>query len=419
MYDILYQYNLDFSTWVYLSSLLIVTLYFKFNSLWRFRNLDVLLLVAVSPGVLMIREGGAEPAGYVWLFAVGLLFLVRLLLDSAMIRRPLLEPNLNTSGLTFLGTALLVFLISQVATRAGPRQTGSQPPRPLPEGRFPLLDPLVDSQAEVARRDESRPDAAVPTTDGLEVTGRTLAIVSQFLIVIGLVLAGQRHFGNVGTGIGMATLYLLFPPTALLVGRADHALPAACLLWAVVSYRFPLLAGLWLGAAGGLIYYPLLLLPLWAAFYWERGLIRILIGTAIGSVVIIAVGAGLVGFGAYAQSVGQAFGLDGSTPETGLWGTVFDPVYRLPVEVAYVVMCGSFALWPPRKNLGTLMSCSAAVLLGTQLWQPHGGGTYIGWYLPILLLTVFRPNLEERVALTSLRLGGKAASRPVAARQPA
>ena len=44
----------------------------------------------------------------------------------------------------------------------------------------------------------------------------------------------------------------------------------------------------------------------------------------------------------------------------------------------------------------------AAVMLGTQFWHPGAGGIYVGWYLPLLLLTVFRPNLEDRVALSVL-----------------
>ena len=79
--------------------------------------------------------------------------------------------------------------------------------------------------------------------------------------------------------------------------------------------------------------------------------------------------------------------------------------YRIPVLAAYAVMCLSFAFWPSPKNLGTLLSCSAAVMLGTQFWQVNAGGTYVAWYLPLLLLTIFRPNLEDRVALATLGEG--------------
>ena len=65
----------------------------------------------------------------------------------------------------------------------------------------------------------------------------------------------------------------------------------------------------------------------------------------------------------------------------------------------------TLAIWPAQKNLGTLLSCSAAVMVATQFWHGYGGGLYMGWYLPLTLLTVFRPNLEDRVALAVLGEG--------------
>ena len=55
------------------------------------------------------------------------------------------------------------------------------------------------------------------------------------------------------------------------------------------------------------------------------------------------------------------------------------------------------------KNLGTLLSCSTAVMLATQFWHAHYGSLYMAWYLPLLILTIFRPNLEDRVALSAVR----------------
>ena len=57
----------------------------------------------------------------------------------------------------------------------------------------------------------------------------------------------------------------------------------------------------------------------------------------------------------------------------------------------------TLAIWPAQKNLGTLISCSGAVMVATQFWHGFGGGLYMGWYLPLLLLTIFRPNLEDRI----------------------
>ena len=92
----------------------------------------------------------------------------------------------------------------------------------------------------------------------------------------------------------------------------------------------------------------------------------------------------------------------------GIWDqqlSGWSPYYRIPLLVAFVALASSMALWPAQKNLGTLLSCSAAVMVATQFWHGYGGGLYMGWYLPLTLLTMFRPNLEDRVALAVLGEG--------------
>ena len=83
--------------------------------------------------------------------------------------------------------------------------------------------------------------SAVPLVD--RVTARVVSILSQLAIVIGMVLVGLRHFDSIKTGIAAATLYLLLPYTAMWTGSVTHALPGALLVWAIVFYRWPLLAG--------------------------------------------------------------------------------------------------------------------------------------------------------------------------------
>ncbi len=79
-----------------------------------------------------------------------------------------------------------------------------------------------------------------------------------------------------------------------------------------------------------------------------------------------------------------------------------EPAFRYPVLAAFLALCGSLALWPPQKNLGTLLCCSAAVMLGVQYWHLYQGGLYMGWYLPLMVLAIFRPNLEDRVAISAV-----------------
>jgi hypothetical protein len=498
---LLYYKPVGATTWAYLSSLLIIALYFKFSRLWSVRNLDLIGLILLAPGLVFIIYGQNRhadiysQAGYIWLFAVGGLFLVRMLLDPMMVRRPLLEPNLSVGGLTFLGLSLLMFFMANVLTEDTPRdKTLSQGNPTAVEPETPAVQPTVQPTTQPPNSGGEKPvepesaatanDAATgtaagtgtgtatdkpenaPVEEALQVygpgfpwlfdigqqatrllfgadskqpapaneheannlqislrraTARTVTICSYLAIVLGLVFIGFRHFDNVKTGIAAAVVYLLLPYTAFLTGRylaigvgqdvttgvgqAYHVLLAALLVWAFAMYRRPLVSGILLGLAIGMFYYPIWLLPLWCSFYWQRGVVRF--GAGVVAMLLLLVG--VLYFHPHSHSfmtdLQQMFGAlwPRSDHLVGFWGLKYnDSVYRIPVLVAFIAMCVTLAIWPAQKNLGTLLSCSTAVMLGAQFWHPLGGGQLIGWYLPLMLLTIFRPNLEDRVALSVL-----------------
>ncbi len=458
---LVYYERVSPTTWVYLSSLLMISLFFKFNRLWSVRNLDLIGLILLAPGLLLVIYGqektsqSYEQAGYIWLFSIGGLFLIRMLLDPLMVRRPLLEPNLSVGGMTFLGLSLLIFLMANVAadkpferatlkrpvaeatdipmaespsalqTEAN-AQTAAGPPTEEPLVLYGPGYPWVFEIFQLPTRflfpgeHQAAASTAVSAATGgrtpVELaTTRVVAILSYLAIVIGLVVIGYRHFDNIKTGIAAAVMYLLMPYTAVLTGRymdtpngigqVYHVLLAALLVWAVAMYRRPLISGILLGLAIGMFYYPVFLLPLWCSFYWQRGMVRF----SVGVVSMIAMLVVILYFHHYGPSfsadVRQMFGWVFPRMENlkGFWGlSVNDPVYRIPVLAAFVAMCLTLMIWPAQKNLGTLMSCSAAVMLGIQFWHALGGGQLLGWYLPLTLLTIFRPNLEDRVALSVL-----------------
>ena len=419
--------QLDPTTWVYLSSLLTIAIYFKFSRVWSVRNLDLLGLIALAPGLQLAQMSGTtQQIGFVWLFCVSGFFLIRLLMDPMMVRRPLLEPNLSPGGLTFIGVSLLVFLMVNVVTKKptesdldGARRSDEIVSRSsTPEGDaslaqhgpgYPLLYLVASIPNKTLVKNDADGDPDAPNQSGLsvhEATARSMAILSHLAVVIGIVAIGARHFDNVRTGISAAALYLMLPYTALMTGRVDHVLPAALLVWAVFAYRRPAIAGGLLGLAAGAIYYPVFLLPLWLGFYWQRGLFRFTLGFLTTLAVLVATLAFTSNnLDAFLAQTKQMFGWTSLSPEhvEGFWA--FNEAagpYRISVLAAFAVLCGGLALWPARKNLGTLLSCSAAVMLGTQFWHAQGGGLYMCWYLPLLLLTIFRPNLEDRIALSVL-----------------
>ncbi len=455
MSQFLFQYHaVSPSTWVYLSSLLMIGLFFKFSRLWSVRNLDLLMLILLAPGLLLIHFGqikrfelgvpsrpqtspteiGADAAttaqpktnapppaassadatsalavpaevakiellGYSWLLGLGVLWFIRMLLDTRLIRRPLLSPNLSVGGMAFIGAAIFLFLMANVVNdgRMGRR---------VPEGRnSDSINARMEQILTFQQPDRGPGYAALdlmPTS-----AKKVVVILSHLAIIVGIVLVAYRHFGNIANGIGAATLYLMLPYTSQMTGRVDHFLPAALLVWAVFFYRRPAISGLLVGAAFGCVYYPLFLLPLWISFYWHRGAFRFLLGVATALVALTVVLRMTQESQQFVSDVQRMFGIFLPEMENleGIWNTRiggWDPVFRLPILVATCVFSVSLFPWPAQKNLGTLISCSAAVMLASQFWHGFGGGLFIGWYLPLTLLMIFRPNLEDRVAQTML-----------------
>ena len=68
MDKILSGWAVNDATWLYLSFVLTVTVYFRFSRVFSLRNADLILLLAISPGILLVHQGSAS--GFVWLFGL-------------------------------------------------------------------------------------------------------------------------------------------------------------------------------------------------------------------------------------------------------------------------------------------------------------------------------------------------------------
>ena len=278
---ILKGYEVNSATWFYLSLLLIVAVFFRFRRLWSLRNLDLLLLLSVSPGLLILSHASGMPVttkpeieavrsvetfGYGWLFVATGLFLVRLFLDSWFRRRPLIEQNLNSAGLTFLCVSAFVFQVTRVATES-PAATTVAAVRQA-EGLLSREDSHERTSAGPAQRLLSATGVAAarlvaePSVAEL-VAARVMACLSHLAVVLGLVFLGRRHLGDIRLGVSMATMYLLLPCTAYQVNHVAHVMPAALVIWALTFYHKPMIAGGLMGLACGTVFFPAFLLPLW------------------------------------------------------------------------------------------------------------------------------------------------------------
>ncbi len=377
-----------------------------------------------TPGNPLNDGQRLQRSGYYWLFAVAALFLIRMLFDPLLVRRPLLEPNLSIGGLVFMACSLMIFLFANIITakpntsdlriaqdsvrmlqRENAGEEGTQQLRQSGPGyRLLYLFPIIPSFSDSQQIMETDSDPEL-NMDRYVIASRSLAIVSQNLIVLGLVLFGFMHFKSFRTGVGMATIYLMLPYTAMYTGHVMHALPASLLIWALVLFRRPVVAGIFIGLATGVSYYALFLLPLWMSFYWEKGRTRFLIGFLCSLSICVF---GLIftssDVGDFFTQLQAMFGFwlplrDGLD---GIWALGWNQWYRVPLLVAFMALSISFAFWPGQKNLGTLISYSCVVMAAVQFWHGFGGGQLMAWYVPLALLAFFRPNTSGRIAKVEL-----------------
>jgi hypothetical protein len=387
------------TTWFYFSALLAVALFFKFSRFLSVRNWDVLSLFLLVPGLLLVTQPGWAVVGYAWLFGGSAYYLGRCLLDLTLVQRPALAPNLTLGGLAWLAGALFVSLAAVAVNRGS--DGNSSPP---PAGKDPVLTTVAEKQATNLVDSQAQANN-VHAFDAQRWVGHSLALLCHLAVFAGLVVVGWRHFNDLHAGMAAATFYLLLPYTALHVEQWHHVWPMALVVWAVVCYRKPCLAGLLLGLAAGTVYFPLLVLPVWGSFYWRRGTGRFLASFALTfGLCLAATGLILWYDNELARSIQSLRTLpdwqpwlDPDPATRGFWtGMRWAAAYRLPVFVTCMALMVTTTFWPAPKNLAHVLALSAAALIGVQFWYADQGGVYVLWYLPLLLLIVFRPNLSDR-----------------------
>jgi hypothetical protein len=377
-----------------------VALFFKFSRLLSMRNWDVLTLFLLVPGLLLLADGPQNKYwGYLALLGASGYYLVRCLVDLTLVRRPALAPNLSLGGLVWMACTLFVGLIA-VAVRAPEELTES--------GETPAgLDAARRQGEKFIRQTPAGVDESTVEL-GAE---RGFTVACHLLIVVGLALVGWRHFEDLHAGVAAATFYLLLPYAYLLmprttlgVGRWHDAWPMALMIWMVLAYRRPRLAGAFLGLAAGSAFFPVLLLPVWLSFYWKRGAGRFALSFLLSAGICLAVLGGMLWFnGELPEALRTGWTSTAWQPwrqpragTRGLWGDIPTQwAYRLPIFLAYAALLSITSFWPSPKNLAHVLALSAALLLGIQFWYADQGGVYVLWYLPFLLLLVFRPNLSS------------------------
>jgi hypothetical protein len=369
------------------------------------------------------RTTGDSSPAYRWstlvLLGVTLILVLRLVVDESLTRRPRLDQNLNHAGLTFL--CIPAFLLPMVgvflnnpsyhtitALKHGVallERKEADPVQP-PDGATgpaPTETLIAAGGAAVAQLSGKLPDeigtASVPALVEQWIA-RILVVIAHALVVAGLVQIGRQHFGHWQLGVAMACLYLLLPCTTVKVHELNQAIPAACLIWAISSYRHPVVSGILLGLASGTLFFAAFLLPLWAVFYGRRGGVKFLVSVLAVTAVLIS---------CLMFTSGDADSFLSKLVTTANWtvyrllddtaaggdASLSQLFIRIPMAAVFFVMLTAMTVLPRPRNLENLLANSTSLIVAAQMWYPDDIGTYVLWYLPLFLLVIFRPRLDK------------------------
>jgi hypothetical protein len=407
-------------TWLFLSLLGCVTLFFKFSRVWSVRNLDLLLLFALAPGMLLIVGNPAHHpwSAYILLFLGSALWFVRCLLDLGLSRRPLLEPNLNAAGLLCLSVGLLGLLLAETVSL--PVEEGAARNPAEPSGREDRPPPAAGT--DFAAVQQVIKIAPLPSSLKRElphvIVQRVLASLAHLGLVIGLLAIGWRHFERPITGMAMAACYLLLPYTRMALVDSGQLISAALIVAAIFWHARPALAGALVGLAAGWLPACLGLIALWCGFFRGRGAVRF---TAVAVLVVTAcalLGHSVPPVGDWARALGaRSIAEVGLLPQfeprsSGSFWVSIDSSYRLPVLIAYLALVIFTMLWAAEKGLAELVALSALLLVASQFWYLDKGGALVMLYLPLAITMMFRPTLTSRRASAPARTRRSRGSAP-------
>jgi hypothetical protein len=392
--------------WLFLALVGCVTLFFKFSRVWSVRNLDLLLLFVLVPGMFQIVANPARHpwSAYIWLFVGSGLWLVRCLLDLGLTRRPILEPNLSAPGLLCLSVSILGLLLVETVTlpvdegaARNPAEPSGREDRPpnAPGNDHPTVKSVISSAEPFL---PSLLKRQLPQV----IVSRVLAALAHIALVLGLIAIGWKHFERPISGFAMATCYLVLPYTRMSLVDSGQLISSALIVLAVLFHTRPVLAGALIGLAAGWIPACLGLIALWCGFLRGRKALRFA-GASL-AVVLVCAGLGLwvPGLREWASALGARsiaevglFPMSEPISQGSFWVSI-DSSFRLPVLIAYLALVIATTFWPAEKNLAELISLSAALLVASQFWYLDKGGTLVMLYLPLAIAVMFRPTLSAR-----------------------
>lgn len=439
------------TTWLYMSLIIAIAAYFQFKKPVSLRNLDLLLLYLFAPVMLFLKQmqsnsemllriwaDSLNPAmlygdfvsklqlpgdwglpvllsiaanrscnpelieksafprffpdqiwlAYALLLVLSALLMIRLFCEFFIRRRAHTEVNFSRPAILWL-IAMMVFILIAKSLLSVDEGLVSK-------NKSLILQRLTDSITSAAQQSNPELRNRIPTI---------FALASHAAIVGGIFGITAWHFRSWSLGFHATLLYLLLPYTALNLRELSHSMPSVFILIALLSYRWPVIAGLWLGAASALSYFPGLLLPMWFFFYRSgHGRFRFLFAFLIVLITLISIYIVSNGWDetlrALRERIEWQAWLAADKPDTeGLWIRGYlHQAYRIPIFLGYMVLVAFSIFWPRPKTLEHILIWTAILIIGIQFWYADAGGIFILWYLPFVVIILLADKQSKFIA---------------------
>ena len=422
------------SSFCWLSIVLVFILLGRFDRPLSLRNLDIILFYLLCPFLLVLWQN--KSFAYAGIFVVTIFFFLRCLFGAGCKSKQTAKNNVNLRKHAIFVLALACLLHVQIVYERPIDDSGlcsvigaeyiietGRLPYGAEVGHIGVYGPLLYAlhipanlifQPEVDF-DSQRGAYEWGPYEQFEMRGaQTVVLVFDLLAMLGLYCFG-RKYGDKMTGLLLCLAFALCPYVIGIGGAGglqwtSHIVGIAFVVFALVFVSRPAVAGLMLGLASGMLYYPAFLCILWLCYYvrtgtWREGVKFFTAFAAVGltcvlMILILVVPGGdseglsplgafvndTVYFQQFSDSYGRSpFSFWAQYPDIAKWGK---PI----VGVSYLLFCLLIGFVPGPMNMRRLVALTAAILVATQFTLSHGGGTYIGFYIAAFIILLFGPS---------------------------
>ena len=222
------------------------------------------------------------------------------------------------------------------------------------------------------------------------------AIFFDLLTVAGMYAAGRslargRSFAN-KLGLSFAYGWAAYPYTTYVLNcNVNDAVVSAFIVWGFVFLQSAPLAGVLLGFATQIKFFPAMLGPAWASFpramrgWGRRSLFVLGFLLALASTLpVIFMGDGTFGL-FWERTLKWQIGRDSPFSIWGQYPERLAGAQRIGQYLLVALSVGSY-FWPLRKNMVQVAAISATLILGFQIVQTHWFYLYIPWFFPLALI---------------------------------